>query len=288
MFGSRMDAIMVIMRIHSNVFLLAGLCIVPALLNGGCKREEDNQQSPSQQPAVIHTVSVAAAADLKYALDEIVEAFQKSHPAIKVNITYGSSGNFYSQLSNRAPFDIFFSADIDYPKKLVAAGLAVKGSQFKYAVGRIVVWVPNDSPIDVEKLGIDSLVAPSVKKIAIANPEHAPYGRAAVAAMKKLDVYDRVKDRLVLGENIAQTAQFVETGAADVGIIALSLAMSPAMKDKGKYWPVPLDAYPTLEQGGVLMSWAKNAEATEQFKTFITGPDGRAVLKRYGFTLPSE
>jgi molybdate transport system substrate-binding protein len=283
-----MDADMVRIRNHCIVVVLVGSCILPVLLNGGCHRDNSIQQSPSVHPAEDRTVSVAAAADLKYALDEIVTAFQKNHPAIKVNVTYGSSGNFYSQLLNRAPFDIFFSADIDYPKKLVAAGLAVKESQFKYAVGRIAVWAPKDSPIEVEKLGINSLVQSSVKKIAIANPEHAPYGRAAVAALKKLGVYERVKDRLVLGENIAQTAQFVETGAAEAGIIALSLAMSPAMKDKGKYWPVPLDAYPTLDQGGAILSWAKDAEATEQFKAFVTGPNGRAVLMRYGFTLPGE
>ncbi len=259
-----------------------------ALLASGCNSRDANHETPASKPSAGREVRVAAAADLKYAMDEIVEAFKKTHAAITLNVTYGSSGNFYSQLSNKAPFDIFFSADIDYPKKLVEAGLAVKESQFEYAVGRIVVWVPKDSPIDIEKLGIDSLAQDSVKKIAIANPEHAPYGRAAEAAMKKLGVYDRVKDRLVLGENIAQAAQFVETGAADVGIIALSLATSPAMKDKGKYWTVPLDAYPTLEQGGVIMSGAKDAAAAEDFKAFVTGPEGRAILTRYGFTLPSE
>jgi molybdate transport system substrate-binding protein len=272
---------------RSLVSMLIAICTLSDALMSGCDKSDKNP-GPSAKPAADRAVSVAAAADLKYALDEIAAEFQKGHPAIKVNLTFGSSGNFYSQLSNKAPFDIFFSADIEYPKKLTAAGLAAKDSQFNYAVGRIVVWVPKDSSIDVEKLGIDSLAQSSVKKIAIANPEHAPYGRAAEAAMKKLGVYDRVKDRLVLGENIAQTAQFVETGAAEVGIIALSLAMAPAMKDKGKYWSVPLDAYPTLEQGGVILSWAKDAETTEQFKAYVTGPDGRAILKRYGFTLPAE
>jgi molybdate transport system substrate-binding protein len=270
------------------VALLIGICTLSAVFCSGCDKNDKNPGPPSAQPPADRAVSVAAAADLKHALDEIAAEFQKSHPATKVNLTYGSSGNFYSQLSNKAPFDIFFSADIEYPKKLIAAGLAAKDSQFKYAMGRIVVWVSKDSAIDVEKLGIESLAQPSVKKIAIANPEHAPYGRAAEAAMKKLGVYDRVKDRLVLGENIAQTAQFVETGAADVGIIALSLATAPALKDKGKYWAVPLDAYPTLDQGGVILSWAKDAEATEQFKAFVIGPDGRAILKRYGFTLTAE
>lgn len=265
-----------------------GICAVLATISGGCNRNDQNPAAPSAQTAAERTVSVAAAADLKFALDEVAAEFQKRNPAIKVNLTYGSSGNFFSQLSNKAPFDIFFSADIEYPKKLVAVGLTVKDSEFKYAVGRIVVWVPNDSAIDVEKLGIESLTQPSVKKIAIANPEHAPYGRAAEAAMKKLGVYDRVKDRLVLGENIAEAAHFVATGAADIGVIALSLAMAPEMKAKGKYWPVPLDAYPTLEQGGVILSWTKDLGATQRFKAFVTGPDGRAILKRYGFTVPEN
>jgi len=272
-------------NVRVAVFLV-GACALSAALASGCNRNDVDSATRSVRPASDRVVGVAAAADLKYALDEIVAEFQKSHPAIKVSVTYGSSGNFFSQLANKAPFDIFFSADIDYPNKLIAAGLASENSRFNYAVGRIVVWVPKDSPIDVEKLGIESLAQTSVKKIAIANPEHAPYGRAAEAAMKKLGVYERVKDQLVLGENIAQAAQFVETGAADIGIIALSLAMAPAMKDKGKYWPVPLDAYPTLEQGGVILSWAKDPEATEQFKAFVTGSEGRASLKRYGFTLP--
>jgi len=240
------------------------------------------------KPSASRTVRVAAAADLKFAMDEVIGEFQKAKPAIKVAPTYGSSGTFYSQLSNKAPFDIYFSADILYPTKLVEADLALKDTQFMYAVGQIVVWVPKDSPIDVERLGMEALRHPSVRRIAIANPEHAPYGRAAEAALHKLAVYDSVKDRLVLGENIAQTAQFVESGAADIGIIALSLAMAPAMRDKGKYWTIPLDAYPALEQGGVILSWARDMPATREFKAFVTAPAGRAILKRYGFILPGE
>lgn len=259
-------------------FFAVWLCVV------GCSR------AVPQREATEHAseVRVAAASDLKFALDEVVGAFQQRNPAITVTPTYGSSGNFYSQLSNKAPFDIFLSADIDYPRKLVEADLASKATLFDYAIGQIVVWVPKDSPVDVKELGIESLVQRSINKIAIANPKHAPYGRAAEAAMKKLGIYDRVKERLVFGENIAQTAQFIESGAADIGIIALSLAMAPEMKDKGKYWHVPLDSYPTLEQGGVIMSWAKDAEAAQQFKAFVTGHDGRAILKRYGFVLPGE
>jgi len=267
--------------------LLVGTCALPALFCA-CDRNDRQSTPPSAQPAAGRSVSVAAAADLKFALDEIAAEFQRRNPAIKLNLTYGSSGNFFSQLSNKAPFDVFFSADMEYPNKLVAAGLAVKDSEFKYALGRIVVWVRNDTPIDVATLRMDSLTQPSVKKIAIANPKHAPYGRAAEAAMKKLGVYDRVKEKLVVGENIAEAAQFVETGAADIGIIALSLATAPKMNGKGKYWPVPLDAYPILEQGGAILSWTKDVDAAQQFKAFVTGPDGREILKRFGFTLPEN
>lgn len=228
---------------------------------------------------------MAAAADLKFAFEEMITEFQEEQPGIAVKATYGSSGNFYSQLSNKAPFDIYFSADIDYPRKLIEQGHAEKETEFLYAIGQIVVWIPNDSKLDLN-MGMDAVVTSSVRKIAIANPQHAPYGRAAEAAMKKLGVYEAAKDRLVLGENIAQTAQFVETGAADVGIIALSLAMAPAMKDKGRYWTVPLDSYPKLEQGGVILNWAKDSAATKELRAFVTASNGKAILQRYGFVLP--
>jgi molybdate transport system substrate-binding protein len=250
----------------------------------GCSSSQPSSAATSEQ----HTVSVAAAADLKFAFDELLRSFRVAHPDIEVRVTYGSSGNFFTQLSNKAPFDIYFSADIEYPRKLIEEGLGLQETEFRYAVGHIVVWVPNASPLDVHRLGIEALAEPSVRKVAIANPKHAPYGRAAEAAMKKLGVYDRVKDRLVLGENIAQAAQFVETGAADVGVVALSLAMAPRMRDIGRYWTVPLDAYPPLEQGGTVLSWAKDRRATEQFRSFVLGGQGREILKQYGFLLPEK
>src|SRR5262249_6516290 len=191
---------------------------------------------PSGSKAAPREVNVAAAADLKFAFDEAVTAFHAQNPGITVKVTYGASGNLFSQLTNQAPFDIFLSAHIELPPKPVEQGRAVKESEFKYALGHLVVWVPTGSPLDVNKLGIKAAAEPSVKKVTIANPRHAPYGRAAEAALKHAGIYDQVKDRLVLGENVAQAAQFVETGAADVGLIALSLALAPAMKDRGKYW----------------------------------------------------
>jgi molybdate transport system substrate-binding protein len=233
-------------------------------------------------------VAVAAAADLKYAFDDLKEAFGQRHPDIKVQVTYGSSGNFFAQLENRAPFDLFFSADVDYPSRLAAEGLAVQDSEFLYAIGHLVVWVPRNSSLDVAKLGIEALLDPSVRKIAIANPRFAPYGRAAEAALKSLGVYERVHERLVLGDNVAQTAQFIQTGAADIGLIGLSQARSPALREAGRFWEVPRDAYPRLEQGGIILSWAKDPEAAESLRAFVTGADGKAILRRYGFSLPGE
>jgi len=234
------------------------------------------------------TVRVATAADLRFTMDEIVEAFRRERPAIDVLVTYGSSGNFYAQLSNRAPFDIFFSADVDYPRRLIQQGLALAGSEFLYGVGRLVVWVPRNSSIEVEKLGMPALLSPSVRRIAIANPRHAPYGRAAEAAMKSLGVFDQVKDRLVLGDSVMQTAQFVDSGGAEVGIISHSLALAPALRDKGRFWEAPIDAYPRQEQGGVILSWAKDRPAAEALRDFVLSEGGRAILRRHGFRFQGE
>lgn len=234
------------------------------------------------------TVTVAAAADLKFALDELLGEFRRDNPAIEVRVTYGSSGNFFTQIANGAAFDLFMSADVDYPARLIAGGHADADSLFLYAVGQIVLWAPSGAALDPSKHGMDALKHPSVRKVAIANPKHAPYGRAAQAALKSLGVYSAVEEKLVLGENIAQTAQFVETGAADAAIIALSLALAPQMRDKGRYWQIPLDAYPLMEQGGCIVSSSKSKDAARLLRAFITDKHGREVLKRYGFIMPER
>jgi len=231
---------------------------------------------------------IAAAADLRFAMDEIIDAFRQEHPGVRVEVTYGSSGNFYAQLSNHAPFDIFFSADVDYPRRLIREGAALADTEFLYGVGRLVVWVSRASPIAVEKLGMQSLLDPSAKKIAIANPRHAPYGRAAVDAMKRMGVYDQVKDRIVFGDSVLQTAQFVQGGGADIGLISHSFALAPTFRDKGRYWEVPLDAYPRREQGGVILSWAHDRSTAQALRDFVLGERSKSVLRRYGFALPGE
>ena len=238
--------------------------------------------------AAPETLSVAAAADLRFALDEVVREFQKVHTNITVQVSYGSSGNFHAQLTQGAPFDLFFSADVSYPARLVAGGLAKKETQFSYGIGRVVLWVPAQSAIDVARLGIESLNHGSVRRIAIANPEHAPYGQAALAALKKLGVYEKVRNRLIFGESVAQAAQFVDTGSAEIGVIALSLATAPSMAGKGRMWEIPADAHPRLEQGGVILSATHHPQAAAALRAFVLGESGRSVLKRYGFSMPVE
>ena len=231
-------------------------------------------------------VRIAAAADLKFAMEELSEKFEKQTSA-KVNAIFGSSGNFFSQLHNGAPFDLFFSADMEYPKKLEAAGLAELGTLYKYAVGRMVIWTPVDAKVDVAKQGWEALLDPRIEKIAIANPEHAPYGRAAVAALQKAGIYHFVKAKLVYGENISQAAQFVQSGNAQAGILAMSLAVSPAMRD-GKRWEIPPEMHPALEQGAVILKEAKNKDAARAFLEFVKSSPGRAALAKYGFELPEK
>jgi|ERR1035438_3064088 molybdate transport system substrate-binding protein len=226
-------------------------------------------------------IIVAAAADLQFAMQDVANRFQKE-TGKTVKLIFGSSGNFYQQIPNGAPFDVFFSANLDFAKKLEAAGLIDPGSYYQYARGKIVIWVPKESKLDLSA-GLKVLLDPSIKKIAIANPQHAPYGAAAVAAMQHENVYDKVKDKIVLGENISQTASFVVSGAADVGIVALSLALSSNMKDKGRYFEVPSDEYPPIDQACVIVGSSKNKEIARQFLTFFKKPETSDLLKSYGF-----
>jgi molybdate transport system substrate-binding protein len=242
--------------------------------------------APSEVRAQGKEIRIAAAADLNFAMGELAEKFEKQ-TGIIVNVTYGSSGNFFSQLQNGAPFDLFFSADIAYPRKLASAGLTEPQTLYEYAIGRIVIWTPADAKVDVSKEGWKSLLDASVKKIAIANSEHAPYGRAAVAALQKAGIYESIKAKLVYGENISQAAQFVQSGNAQAGIVALSLAVSPAMRD-GKRWEIPADLHPALEQGAVILKDAKNKDAARAFLEFVKSPPGRAILANFGFEVPDK
>jgi len=249
------------------------------LVLGGCRPQETSPVRPVE-------VQVAAAADLRYAFETLRERFEATHPSIRLKISYGSSGQFFTQLRNGAPFDLYFSADADYPRRLIVEGLAVDSSFFLYAVGQLVVWVPADSPLEL--VSWDELAGPAVRRLALANPRHAPYGRAAVAALQALGLYERVRDRLVQGENVAQAAQFAASGAADAGLIALSLALAPDMQRRGRYRLLPSDTYPSIEQGAVVLRRAAARPEVWTLWRFVQQPEGRAVLRRYGFFIPDS
>jgi len=231
-------------------------------------------------------IRVAAAADLQFALQDVAARFEKDS-GTKVALTFGSSGNFFAQIQNGAPFDVFFSANTDFPKKLEAAGLTVPRSYYEYATGKLVLWIPNGSRLDI-KSGLNSLTDPSINKIAIANPEHAPYGQAAVAALKKENVYDKISSKLVLGENISQTASFVLSGSADAGLIALSLALGPNMKDKGRFIEVPSADYPPLQQACVVLKSSGEKAAATAFLAFLRSSKTKELLRSYGFAVPAD
>jgi molybdate transport system substrate-binding protein len=211
--------------------------------------------------ALAAAIQIAAASDLQFALPGIAAACK----GVEARISYGSSGLLHTQIANGAPIDVYLSADIDYPRKL---GKGV----FVYAVGHLVVW---SASLDVAK-GASVLVEAAVKRVAIANPDHAPYGRAAVAALRSAGVYDAVKPKLVFGENVAQTAQFAESGNADAALLPLSLAL----RLHGRYREI---AAPRIEQGGAIV---RDSPAARAFVECLTGPTGRAVLQRYGFGVP--
>ncbi len=237
--------------------------------------------------ATAQEIVVAAAADMSAALPQLAAAYtNKTGQTVKLSL--GSSGNLTNQIRNGAPFDVFFSADEQYPQQLIAEGLAAQDTLYRYAVGRLVLWVPSDSPLDLSKLGVKALLDPSVKKISIANPATAPYGRAAEATLRHFGIYDQVAGRLVIGENVSQAAQFVESGNAQAGLIALSHALAPALKDKGRYWTVPLDAYPTLNQAAVVLSRSKQPDAARKFLDFLRSPEAASLLSSYGFSVPVE
>lgn len=227
-----------------------------------------------------HHILIAAASDLKFALDSVIASFRKSNPVADIDVTYGSSGKLYEQISQTAPFDLYFSADIEYPMNLQKKGIT--GSDvFHYGRGRIVIWSRKTDP---NTLGIKSLEDKSIVKIAIANPGHAPYGRRAEEALKHYNLYESLKSKLVFGENISQTAQFVTTGAADIGIVALSLAMSPTMKKQnGRYYLIPETSHKPLDQGFVILKRAEKNPLALKFKDFVRSEDARKIMRYFGF-----
>jgi molybdate transport system substrate-binding protein len=230
-------------------------------------------------------LTVAAAADLRFALDELLQALRAAQPDLRIEVIYGSSGKIATQIRHGAPFDVFLSADVAYARDLHTLGLAA-GPPRLYAVGRLATWSLQPA---LGRLALDDLVRhPDVRKLAIANPEHAPYGQRAVEALRARGVYDEARPKLVLGENVAQAAQFVDTGAAQAGIVAYSLVLAPALASKGAWTLLPQDWHQRLDQGLVVLRRAAANPAAAAFVKHMESPSGREVLRRYGFVMPVE
>lgn len=229
-------------------------------------------------------ITVAAAADLRFAMDEIVTEFKKSNPADEIVVIYGSSGKFNTQIQQGAPYDLYFSADIAFPRELVKSGFAA--SKVKpYALGRIVLWSASQ---DASEMTLENLTDPQITRIAIANPKHAPYGKRAEEALRSSSLWDKVEPKLIYGENIAQTAQFVQTGNAQVGIIALSLAVNLELASKGGYWLIPENLHEPLEQGHIITKRAADNKLAKRFADYIGSQPARAVMAKYSFVIPGE
>jgi len=268
-------------RFVSILFRIMRRSVIGTALALACLASSSAPRAGEAAPSL----RIAAAANLKPALDEAAGAWRASHPSVELKVTYGASGVFYAQIASGAPYGLFLSADGVYPARLAAAGLAEE--PFTYARGALVVWVPGGSRLDLAA-GLRALLHPSVAKVAIANPATAPYGAAAVAAMKAAGVYDALSGRLVLGESVAQTAQFAESGGAQAAFLPRSLAMGPPLDREGAVLEVPPDTYPPIEQAGVVLKGARDAPLARGFVAWLLGPAGRAVLARHGYGLPGR
>ena len=240
---------------------------------------------PAQAQDARKVLTVAAAANLKTAAEELKRGFEADHPGVEVTLTLGASGTFFSQIQNGAPFDLFLSADREYPAKVVAAGLGAAADEKVYAFGKLAAWLPPSSTLDLEKRGLAALADEGVKRIAIANPAVAPFGRATEAAFRAAGVHDAVKEKLVLGTSVAQAAQFATTGAADVAFLPYSLTFGKELSP-GRTVLIPEALYPKIEQSGVVLSASKQPALARAFLSFVTGEKGRAILAKYGYGLP--
>lgn len=257
--------------LQRRLLLCAWLCA--GIVAAGCG-------SGPEPPARRGRVRVAAAADLNVALGELVTKFGASHD-VDVSVSYGSSGTFYAQLLNQAPFDLFLSADVAYPNQLASRGLTLPQSEFTYAIGRLVLWSPDPNLVK----GEDTLRSGKFKHLAIANPKTAPYGMAAMQAMQKLGVWESIQPRLVMGEGLGQTMGFIESGNAELGFLALSQVMDPKIAGKGGRWDVPVDLHEPIQQDVVLLTKGKDNPAAKALMEFMEGPQAKSIIVRYGYEL---
>jgi molybdate transport system substrate-binding protein len=233
--------------------------------------------------AYAEKINIAAAADLKFAMDEIVAKFREVNAKDDVDVIYGSSGKFYTQIQQGAPYDLYFSADIAFPRELARSGFSFS-EVIPYAFGRIVLW---SATMEANKMSLDSLTSSKISHIAIANPKHAPYGKRAEEALRASRLWEKVEPKLVYGENIAHTAQFVQTGNAQVGIIALSLAVNPELANKGGYWLIPDTLHAPLEQAFIITKRAQGNDLAKKFADYMRSSATRTIMTKYGFVLPN-
>ncbi len=262
----------------NSSFLTRLLLVLCFALSAGC-----NSRTAGEESGVLR---IAAAADLRYALPALKGEFEKDHPGTTLKLTFGASGTLLAQIENGGPFDLFLSADEKYAQKLVDDGKTVSPKPFPYARGHLVIWTLKTSSLDLEQADLKALEDPSVKHISLANPQHAPYGRAAMAALTYYQLDETLKEKLVLGENVAQAAQFAQSGSAQVGMIAKSLAMSEEMEKAGRFIEVPLEAYPAMIQAGAILKATTNIDGAKAFEAFLTSEEARAVMSEFGFDPP--
>ncbi len=231
-------------------------------------------------------LAVAAAGDLRGTLEEVKQAFERKRPGVRIDLSFGASGSLTAQIQQGAPFDVFLSADAAFPEQLQKAGLAAPDGPFPYAKGFLTLWVRKELELDLAKQGLQVLRDPRLKHISLANPRTAPYGRAGEAALNKAALYEAVKARLVFGDNVAQAAQFLQTGAAEAGLVSQSQALHPVMASTGAIWKVPEDIVPALRQHGVILAKTQDLPLARAFRDFLLGAEGQAILARHGFGKP--
>jgi molybdate transport system substrate-binding protein len=233
--------------------------------------------------AAAGTVKVAAAANLRFVLEEVKVQFEKKYPGSSVEITFGSSGTLAQQIMHGAPFDVFLAADVEFPQKLADAGLAA-GPVKTYVYGRVAMF---STTVDVTK-GLNAVLLPSVKKIAVADPKKAPYGENSVAMLKKKGLYDKIASKIVWGENISQAAQFAFSGNAEIGFIAYSLALAPDMQGKGKVYALPANVCPPIQQAYVLLKPAASNLVAKSFMSYLVSKKCDKLWLKYGYGLPNN
>ncbi len=253
---------------HSIPIILFVFAIAAALSGGASAAER--------------LLTIAAAANLKEVMQALVADFRKTHADAKVDVVLGSSGKFAQQIAHGAPYDLFFSADLDYPQRLVTEQLTASEVR-TYARGRLVLW---SATCDARRLTLEELADPAIRRIAIANPKLAPYGARAREALERAGVWEKVQGKLVFGENVSQTAQFADSGGADVAVIPLSLALSPALKQRGGYAAIPESQHAPLHQGFVILRRAAGNPLAADFADYVVSAPARAIFTAHGYLAP--